>query len=188
MTAAAFFWRAMPRRLELEPLRDTLFPPRRYAEIRSAGGNPSRWLSAAKAAAHGRAGLMPETTPVRTIYLPVLRAGLPSMHELFDFPDPTQIKGQREVTTVSSQSLFFMNNQIVEEAAQNLAEQLLSTKAKDEAKRIEEAWLRIFGRRPSTDESADAQRFLKGLSGSAEYRWSTFLQALFASAEFRYLL
>ena len=70
--------------------------------------------------------LLPQTTPVRTIYVPVLRSLVPPMHELFDFADPSQIKGQREVTTVASQALFLMNNEIVEEASITLP--LLATK------------------------------------------------------------
>ena len=184
---SGLFWRAMPRRLELEPLRDSLLfasgtlTLERPAGIQVAGFGGKGRESWARS-------LMPETAPVRTIYLPVLRSLLPSMHELFDFPDPSQIKGQREVTTVASQSLFLMNNALVEKAARTLAAEVLAAKARDDGARVELAWLRVLGRRPSADERTDAQRFLGSLAGEAEYRWATFLQALFASAEFRYVL
>ena len=132
--------------------------------------------------------LLPETKPFRTIYLPVLRSLLPPMHELFDFADPSPIKGQREVTTVASQALFLMNNEMVEESARGFAERLLASPAKDDAARVELAWLHAFGRKPSPDERSEALRFVSDLRGDAEYRWSVFVQALFASAEFRYLL
>src|SRR5204863_4348732 len=161
---SGFFWRAMPRRIEMEPLRDTLFFLGGTLKFERPEG-----IQVAGFGGKGRASwarsLMPETTPVRAIYLPVLRSGLPSMHELFDFPDPTQIKGQRKVTTVSSQALFMMNNATVEEAARGLAESVLGVKGKDDAARIELAWLRTFGRRPSAEESADAKQFLGSIRG-----------------------
>jgi hypothetical protein len=113
---------------------------------------------------------------------------LPSMHELFDFPDPSQIKGLREVTTIASQSLFFMNNDLVEDAARGAAERLLEEKADDE-KRMRLAYLRVLAREPDRAEVADSLDFLKLLNsrGDTRYRWTTFVQALLASAEFRYL-
>jgi hypothetical protein len=184
---SAFFWRALPRRIEIEPLRDSLLFLGGTLKFERPEGIQVAGFGGKGRAAWARS-LMPETAPVRTIYLPVLRSLVPSMHELFDFPDPSQIKGQREVTTVSSQALFLMNNAMVEDAARGLAEQLLVSKGKDDAARLEQAWLRTFGRKPSADEATDAKKFLSGLKGTVEYRWSTFIQALFASAEFRYLL
>src|SRR5262249_39455023 len=131
--------------------------------------------------------LMREDAPYRTIYVPVLRAVLPSMHELFDFADPTQIKGQREVTTVSSQALFFMNNEFVADLARAAAGALLAEKG-DEPKRIELAYLRILARRPVREEMDDAKNFLHDSSVPPADRWAAFVQALFASAEFRYVL
>ncbi len=52
-------------------------------------------------------------SPYRTVYLPVLRSLVPPLYSTFDFPDPCQISGQREVTTVAPQALFFMNGEFV---------------------------------------------------------------------------
>jgi hypothetical protein len=110
------------------------------------------------------------------------------MNGVFDFPDPSQIKGQREVTTVAGQALFFLNNSFVSEMAQSGAERVLAEKASDDAARIERAYLRVLARRPARDEVADARTFLAGLTGSERERWAIFVQALLASAEFRYVL
>ncbi|MEQ1852069.1 MAG: DUF1553 domain-containing protein, partial [Chthoniobacteraceae bacterium] len=133
--------------------------------------------------------LMPEDEPVRTIYLPVLRSMLPAMHELFDFPDPSQIKGQREVTTIASQSLFFMNNPLVEETARSAATRLLADEPKGDSARVRLAFLRVLAREPRPEETADALAFLQSLNpdGDTRYRWTAFVQSLLASAEFRYL-
>jgi hypothetical protein len=176
------YWRMRPRRLELEPIRDTLL---------LAGGSlkferPAEPIQVAGFGGKGRQSwtrsLMREDAPYRTIYVPVLRSKLTSLHELWDFADPSQIKGQRDVTTVASQALFFMNSEFVSEAARNAAELLLAEKG-DDAKRIERAYLRVLARRPKSEEVAEAKQYLE-----SPKRWAAFVQALFASAEFRYIL
>jgi hypothetical protein len=185
--ANTLYWRADVRRLELEPIRDTLLLVGGELKFERPEGIQVAGFGGKGKEARLRS-LMSEDAPVRTIYLPTLRSMLPSMHELFDFPDPSQIKGLREVTTIASQSLFFMNNSLVEECAQNAAERLLAEKCDDE-KRVRLAYLRVLAREPAREEIADTLAFLKSLNrdGSTRYRWSTFVQALLASAEFRYL-
>ncbi|HEV7402726.1 MAG TPA: DUF1549 and DUF1553 domain-containing protein [Chthoniobacteraceae bacterium] len=180
-------WRMNPRRLELEPLRDTLLllggelrldrPPGIQVAGFGGKGRNARTRS-----------YLDENAPYRTIYLPVLRSAVNSINGVFDFPDPSQIKGQREVTTVAGQALFFLNNSFVSEMAAGGAERVLAEKAKDDAERIERAFLRVLARRPARDEVADARALLGGLTGSDRERWSIFVQALLASAEFRYVL
>lgn len=176
------YWRMRPRRLELEPIRDTLL---------LAGGaltfeRPADPIQVAGFGGKGRdartRSLMREDAPYRTIYMPALRSMLPSMHELFDFADPSQIKGQREVTTVAAQALFFINNEFVSDLARDAADALLAEKG-DETKRIEHAYLRVLARKPTIEEVADAKQYL-----DSPKRWANFVQALFASAEFRYVL
>jgi hypothetical protein len=68
------------------------------------------------------------------------------------------------------------------------AERVLAEKANDDAARIERAYLRVLARRPARDEVAEARSFLASLTGSDRERWTIFVQALLASAEFRYVL
>ncbi len=42
----------------------------------------------------------PIASPVRSVYLPVMRSKLPGMFTVFDFAEPDQVNGQRDVTTV----------------------------------------------------------------------------------------
>lgn len=187
--ANTLYWRAEVRRLELEPMRDTLL----LASGQLKFERPAEPIQVAGFGGKGRnartRSLLPEDAPVRTIYQPVLRSMLPALHELFDFPDPSQIKGQREVTTIAPQALFFMNNPLVEECARGAADAVLGTKGADKAARVKLAYLRVLAREPSRDEMADALAFMDALNreGSDRYRWTTFIQALFAGAEFRYL-
>jgi hypothetical protein len=179
------YWRMRPRRLELEPIRDTLLLAAGQLKFERPIGIQVAGFGGKGRQARARS-LMRDDAPYRTIYVPVLRSLLPSMHELFDFPDPSQIKGQREITTVSSQALYFMNNEFVETLARVIADAILAEKS-DDTKRIERAYLHILARKPGPDEIADAHDYLSGQDLRPADRWTTFVQALFASAEFRYV-
>ena len=125
-----------------------------------------------------------------------MRDVLPESLALFDFANPALVTGDRETTNVPSQSLYLLNNAFVLRAADAAADRLLEGKD-GEAERIREAFVRFYGRPPTTKEQASAEKFLKayraqlkkdGVSESRQEResWSAFCQALFASAEFQY--
>jgi hypothetical protein len=186
--ANQFHWRAEVRRLEVEPIRDTLLLIAGELKLERPTGIHVAGFGGKGREARLRS-LMREDEPVRTIYLPALRSMLPAMHELFDFPDPSQIKGQREVTTIAPQALFFINSPFVEDAARGAAARLLEEKLPDDAARVKAAFLRVLAREPEREEVADSIAFLKSLNagGDMRYRWTVLVQALLSSAEFRYL-
>jgi hypothetical protein len=176
--------RASLRRLELEPIRDSLLRVGGVLSLERPSGIQVAGFGGKGREAWSRS-LMSETAPYRTVYLPVLRAKLPSMHELFDFPDPAQINGKRDSTTVASQALFFMNSEFVEGMAGNAAERVMGEE-KGDAKRVTKAYRAVFARDPSADESRDALTFLKQ-AGNDAAGWTRLIQSLLASAEFRYV-
>ena len=114
-------------------------------------------------------GLLGIEEPYRTIYLPVVRDNIPELFSTFDFPGPTQIKGQRDVTTVAPQALFFMNNPFVEQIAAQITE-----KAGKDPKAIYQL---LLGREPTSEEITDAR----------DLDDQTLVQALLGTAEFRYV-
>lgn len=188
-----YFWRMNLRRLEMEPIRDSMF----FVAGKLTFDRPS----GTQVAGFGGKGrdsrlrsLTPEHEPCRAIYLPALRSMLTPMHETFDFPDPSQIKGQREVTTVSPQALFFLNGDLAATLSDAAAERLLEEDHKDDASRIQTAYYRLLGRKADAAEVNDARQMMKDLRPSTNvknpelYRWSVFLQALMSSADFRYIL
>jgi hypothetical protein len=156
------------KRLELEPLRDTLlqlagkltFDRPEGIQVAGTGGKGRHGLTR---------GLLSVEDGYRTIYLPVVRDNVPELFSTFDFPGPTQIKGQRDVTTVAPQALFFMNNPMVEELAGEISE-----KAGKDVKAVYRA---VLGRGPSSEEVRDA----------GELDLQTLVQALLGTAEFRYV-
>jgi len=177
------------RRLEAEALRDSMLavagrldrtPPKGDSVQRAGEGN------AAFRGRFGPGGGDPSLTDThRTVYLPIVRDGLPEILTLFDFPDPSLIIGERATTTVPAQALFLMNNPFVIRQAEALAEKLL-TFAGDEQAKLARAYQLCFSRNPSEAELVDAQKFLKdyGERHSRRATWAAFAQALFASAEF----
>ncbi|HSJ04403.1 MAG TPA: DUF1549 and DUF1553 domain-containing protein [Verrucomicrobium sp.] len=191
------FWRMNVRRLEVEAIRDSMFfvagtlTYDRPVGVQVAGfggkGREARLRS-----------LTPEDEPCRTVYLPVLRSLLWPVQETFDFPDPSQIKGQREVTTVSPQALFFLNGELAVSLSKKAAGRLLAEDHRDEADRVQAAWVRVLGRRADAGEVKSSLDLLKGMEADARsaggrldpgtQAWAAFVQALMASAEFRYVL
>jgi hypothetical protein len=134
----------------------------------------------------------------RSVYLPVVRDFVPEALEVFDFAEPSLVVASRDVTNVPSQALYMMNNDFVRAQANAMAKRILATNL-DYPSRLNLAYHLALGR-PSTEaERKRADQYLLteakamipltgGKSGeAAELAWSTFCQALFASAEFRYL-
>ncbi len=178
--ANELFWRMNPKRLELEAIRDAmLFAAGSLDFARPAG------LQIAGNGGKGKVGrtraLLDETAAYRTVYLPVLRDLLPEIYKTFDFPEPTQILGKREVTTVPAQALFFLNSRLATDAARETAARLGEVGG-DEA-RVRRAYLLLLGREPARDEMAEARAFLAENSSD----WTSLVQSLMAGAEFRYV-
>ena len=187
------FWRMNLRRLEMEAIRDSMFFVAGELKFERPDGVQVAGFGGKGREARLRS-LTPDDEPCRAVYLPVLRSMLTPMHETFDFPDPSQIKGLREVTTVAPQALFFLNGELSASLARAAAERLLGEEYKDDAARVQAAYIRVLGRKPDTAEITSVREMMKSLdvssgSGNAEtYRWTIFIQALMSSAEFRYLL
>jgi hypothetical protein len=115
------------------------------------------------------------------------------MHEIWDFPNPTQITGQREVTTVPSQSLFMMNSRLVVSTANSVASRLLDDEnLRRDEDRFRVAFRLIYSRLPSSDEIAASAEMMASLETPSDearpelYRWTALIQSLLSSAEFRY--
>lgn len=128
----------------------------------------------------------PELARSRSIYLPVLRDRIDPILDTFDFPDASLVTGQRETTTVASQSLFFMNDSFVIENATRLARSLIH-EFETTQQRTEAAFEIILARSPRTDERELAIEFIQQSKRTTPIRaWTLFCQSLVATAEFRF--
>jgi hypothetical protein len=134
---------------------------------------------------------------VRSVYLPLLRGVVPEMLSVFDVADPSLVVGQREVTTVATQALYMMNSPFVMEQSQRMAERLVA-EASDEALRVDLAYQRALARPATQSERQRVLEFVSQYQDALEAEgakaeqarlsaWSGVCQAIFASAEFRYV-
>ena len=158
-------WRANRRRLDVEAMRDSLlFVAGRLDP--SVGGE----------AAH----LVDDTNDRRTVYGYVSRRRLDTMLGLFDFPNPTVTSPQRILTSTPLQGLFFLNSDLVMEAADALAGRLRKEAGDDDRARILQAYRVVFGREPTGEEMRLGREFVEGEPDS----WAQYAQTLLSSAEF----
>ena len=136
--ANRLLWRANVRRLEIEPLRDSLL---------AIGGTLDRTM-------YGRPVDL-ETEPYsnrRTIYGRIDRSDVPEVLLNFDFANPDLPSGRRYETTVPQQALFLMNSPLVIECAKHLVALADFTNCADDEARIKFLYERIYQRAPRTEE------------------------------------
>lgn len=182
-------WRMPVRRLEIEPLRDSLLAIGGNLDPRRPTGSPVMGLPMNQVRRLPDGGGVHELN-CRSVYVPVLRDLVPGVFQVFDFAEPTQVMGRRDVTTVSTQALYFMNNPFVMEQAGKAAERLLGqpTDSSEIGDRLESAYRWALGRSPTSEERVQTEAFFtEGAFSSEKAAWSALFQALFASAEFRYV-
>ncbi|MCB1207192.1 MAG: DUF1553 domain-containing protein, partial [Verrucomicrobiae bacterium] len=184
------YWRANFRRLEAEAIRDSLLAAGGMLQAERPEGAPVDPDRRAPAKAKGKKRVVnrdPIASPVRSVYLPVMRSKLPGMFTVFDFAEPDQVNGQRDVTTVAPQALFLLNNPFVVEVSTKAAERILEQELPDEASRLRYAYAYALCRYPTESETSRALAFLSEGGEDRGAAWSALTQALYSSAEFRYV-
>ena len=163
-------WRHAPRRLEAEEVRDTLLASAGELDLDHPAGSPSMTLRMIEIRDDGPAvtSLLSaaDRSRYRSVYLPLLRGETPRALAAFDPVVQTLVSGQREATTVPTQSLFMLNSQIVRRESLLLARILLTPEYRDDAARIREAYERVLGRDPAVAETAKVKTFVAQYSAT----------------------
>jgi len=185
------YWRSNLRRLEVEAIRDSLLAAGGLLETTRPTGAPFGSAvggDLSKINQKNRKNGIPDTIgqPIRTVYLPVFRSKLPGMFTVFDFAEPDQVNGQRDVTTVAPQALFMLNNPFVVDVSARAADRILEQKLPDDNSRVRFAYAYALCRYPTETETAKALEFL-GTGSERRSSWAAFTQALYSAAEFRYI-
>jgi cytochrome c553 len=173
------FGRANRRRLEGEAIRDGMLLISGKLDG-TRGGSP---IPAKLSADYG----FKHTALVRSVYLPQFRNAIPEILEAFDGADPSLVTGKRSASTVAPQALFLMNNPFVLDQAKASADRLLAEKLPGDAVRVRRAYRLTLGREPTAGERAVAGKFLAARTADPRDAWAALFQALFASADFRYV-
>jgi hypothetical protein len=177
-------WRMSQRRLDAEALRDAILATSGRLDL----GHPPASLN--EKSSNDQKGAIFQR--YRTVYLPTGRDAVGGFRTTFDFAEPSAPAGQRNVTTVPAQALFFMNNFFVSQHAKFLAERVAAIA--DSESRIEQVFKLAYGRPPADAERQSARKFFQTIDESSQAQgdrrydaWPLFCQAIYAGAEFRYL-
>jgi len=188
-------WRSSTRRLPVEVMRDAILAVSGQLQITPPTGSTVTGLGDQMVRGVPTEKLQPPSNH-RSVYLPVVRDYAPDMFDRFDFPSSALVSGKRAVTNTPSQGLFLRNSEFVAEQASHAARRLLADKsAADDASRVDLAMRWVAGRGALDVEREEAIKLIDPIRKSeAEIKdkdvaaWATLFQALFATAEFRYLV
>ena len=166
------FWRANVRRLEAESVRDAVLHV--SGELRTGPPPPSPVyrFDRNQLINPNNGQLQPWATAesYRSVYVPVIRNVADRLFEAFDFPEPSETHGVRDVTTGPSQALFLMNSDFVRTHSSIAAERLLA-RSSDDAERVRHAFRQVLSRDPTAAEmrrALDRIRETAGWLGSKE--------------------
>jgi hypothetical protein len=125
----------------------------------------------------------------RSMFEKLDRNKIPEMFDVFDYPNPGLVSGNRNASTVPTQALFMMNNGFVLKEATVAAEKILALTGLEDEQRLILAYLACLGREPSEAEKTLALAYLKSNSNSTgdQETWSGIIHGLFGCIDFRYL-
>ena len=185
------------RRLSAEEIRDGILQLSGNLELSMEG---SMLPIANRAYVTSTASVNPDVyrSDRRSVYLPVVRSALYEVFQAFDFADPSVLTGKRQSTTVAPQALFMMNSEFVSKQTRQLAEKLLADESAD-SKRLQNLWLRSYGRSIEPAEEAGARSFLSvyesrwkaarsdAAADAALRAWQSLCRAVISSNEFLYV-
>jgi hypothetical protein len=194
-------WRQNQRRLEAESIRDAILAASGKLDLAPPGGSivlnlPQIPIEQAKRL--GNVGDLVSGSTHRSVYLPIFRNDVPSVLEVFDMADPNVVDGHRDVTTVAPQALFMLNSAFVVGQSRGMVDRIVTSGAGGDIGRVNLAYMLTLGRSATPSERERALNYINATTRDARARnldlaraqteaWSSFCQALFASAEFRYL-
>ena len=188
-----YLWRMSKRRLDAEAIRDAMLAVSGELDKTAPVGSPLQKLEGPTQQIGRFGGSLGDgaNNAKRSVYIPIVRDLTPEALDLFDFPDASLVSGSRDGTSVPSQALYMMNNATVMKLADKGAEKLIA-KYLSPTERIEAAFKLAFGRGASTTEAKAAEQFLDKMKrstrvGGEKAAWSALMQALYGTAEFRYL-
>jgi len=128
----------------------------------------------------------------RSLYLMTQRLKRHPFLALFDGADPNTSTPQRGMSTVPTQSLYFLNDPFVHRKAERLAQELLA-RAADDGARFDELMLRSVGRLPSEAERQDTLAFLdryrvrlveRDTRAANEAAWAAVIRVIWGGNEF----
>ena len=186
-------WRFDRRRLSAEELRDSLLLASGRLDLSAGGPHPIPDSSTWSYTQHVPFAGVPETN-LRSVYQMTLRNRRMPFMALFDGADPNATTAMRQVTTVPTQSLFFLNDPFFHTQAAVLAERILQLP--DQVARMQYLYQTALQRWPTPEEIARANSFREQYEKIVEAlpatdrdfaKWSALCRVVLASNEFLYV-
>ena len=184
-------WRANPKRLEAEAVRDALLAVSGLLDRTAGGPALAHVKNRDYLFDHTSKDKTVYTSNRRSVYLPVVRNNLYDVFQLFDAPDAAVPNGDRATTTVPTQALFFLNSDLATRAADALAARVLE---RAPAERVSALFVLAYGRPPTADESRKVLAGVAALESEfatepdeakrARKAWAAVCQAALAANEF----
>jgi hypothetical protein len=141
------------RRLEFEPIRDSLFAAADRLDDRLAGRPVDLFAK--------------PYISRRAVYGFIDRQDLPGTFRVFDFASPDVSTAQRSETTVPQQLLYHMNSPLVLEQAQHLARWASTVAAGDQRVAVQRLYQRALARAATEEEASAAMEYLAVDNGDA---------------------
>lgn len=156
-------WRANPRQLDAESLRDAMLAISSLLKTERPLGSEVAAIGDAKIGRVFDKNSFKKLNVHRSVYLPIVRDSVPDSLALFDFADPNATQAQREATNVPSQSLYLMNNDYVTYLSQHMAVEL-SKQHQSTIDQVRHAFLAAYGRVATNEEIELSREFFKQYS------------------------
>jgi hypothetical protein len=179
-----FLSRFSRRRLNAEEIRDSLL---------AAGGDLDTTFAEAHPFPAEATWTFSQHNPFTAVYknskrsafLMVQRQRRDPYLALFDGPDPNASTAVRQLTTVPTQALYFMNAPFFHEQAASFSQRLMARS--DDLDRVDLAFRILYQRRPTSFERDQAKSFISQYPGSVEEKWTGYARVLLAANEFMFL-
>lgn len=176
-----WLWRASPRRLEAEELRDAVLAI--SGDLNPAMGGPGFALFDSKTNAGTLYRPVDRDGPEfrrRSIYRTVVRGTEAPLLATLDCPDASTTTPTRSVTTTPLQALGLWNDPFMHRQARAFAVRL-EREAPDPARRVDLAYALTFGRLPGESERERVVAFAR------KNGWPTLARLLFNANEFLFI-
>jgi len=187
----ALWSRADRRRLDAEAIRDTMLFVGGDLDFTPGGEHPFPPVAGWNFTQHRQFFALYDTKQ-RAVYQMQQRLRKHPFFALFDGADTNSTTAARSTSVTALQALFAMNDPFTHERADRLAARLLTLAPDDDSRRIELAFLTLYGRPPEPDEAALFLPYLTDLrsahkSMSVAQSWESLARVLMSANEFLYI-
>jgi hypothetical protein len=186
--ANTFLWRANPRRLDAEALRDTILLAGDALNLSVAKEHPFpamyNWMKYSQHVPFQEV----YKSKHRSVYLMTQRFKRHPYLALFDGPDTNKTTATRMSADSPLQSLFFLNSEMVKKSSSSLAKKILKKSEGHEG--VKFLYQTLFARKATKSEILLAINYLKNYlkhNNNKQEALASYIRALMGSNEFIYL-